>query len=56
MQSDDSDDYYDLPIFEDRKHGFLRVTRSPHREDAKAAMVLFETNDGGRDPAAGSDS
>lgn len=47
-RADDADDYYDLPIFEDSKHGFLRVTCSAHREGTKAAMVLFETRDGGR--------
>ena len=40
---------YDLPIFVDQKHGYLRVTYSGGWASIeKAAAVLFATEDGGR--------
>ncbi len=43
------DEYDDLPIFENGKHGFVRVTYATYGLSIKpmAAMVLFETTDGG---------
>lgn len=38
---------YDLPTFDDDKHGFLPVTFSGG-EDVKSAAVLFATGDGGQ--------
>jgi photosystem II stability/assembly factor-like uncharacterized protein len=41
------DRYYDLPTFEDGKHGFLPVTYESQDVDGKSVIVLFETVDGG---------
>jgi photosystem II stability/assembly factor-like uncharacterized protein len=40
--------YYDLPTFEDSKHGFIPVTYEEQEPGGKLAIVLFETVDGGR--------
>ena len=37
-----------LPKFTDNKHGFIAVTYVDEKGDSKAAVVLFETADGGK--------
>ncbi len=40
--------YYDLPTFEDSKHGFLAVNYCAEERGRKSALGLFKTGDGGR--------